>query len=547
MRRIVLILSLLIISHLAPAGTIDQIIPKPQSATLLKGEMRIKGPAIKCDPAMDQMSIDAVKRFAGKLSLVSGYTSSVSTPVGLKSVVDGGSAKGIIFLKDASLDKEAYRINVGEKAAVIRACDQNGFLYAIQTLMQLLPESIYGKKPSSSERWTLPCCEISDSPRFAYRGMHLDSSRHFWSVEQVKKYLDVMAYFKLNRFHWHLSDDQGWRIEIKSYPDLTRIGSFREGTMIGRSFSSNDNIRYGGFYTQEQIKDVVNYAARLGIEVVPEIDLPGHMLAALTAYPHLGCTGGPYATWTKWGVSDQVLCVGKESTFEFLEAVLGEVAELFPGQYVHIGGDECPKTEWENCPACQAKIAELGLADDEHYSAEQYLQSYVTRRMQDFLASKGKKIIGWDEILEGSLGQGATVMSYRGAVGAQKAAEMGIDAILTPSSSCYFDYCQSEDTESEPVSFPATLLIENVYALDPFEGVEEDKRHHIIGVQGNLWTEYIKTMEHLEYMLLPRLLALSEVQWCTAENRDYERFTESLENHGYKILEKAGYNYRKNL
>ncbi|MBQ2006848.1 MAG: beta-N-acetylhexosaminidase, partial [Bacteroidales bacterium] len=531
MRRILLSICLLSFSFIALAGTIDQIIPKPQSATILKGEMRIKGPAIKCDPAMDQMSIEVVKKFAGKLSLVSGYTSSVSTPVGLHSVVNGGSAKGIIFLKDNSLQKEAYRISIGEKAAIIRANDQNGFLYAVQTIMQLLPESIYGKKPSTSERWALPCCEISDSPRFAYRGMHLDSARHFWSVEQVKKYLDVMAYFKLNRFHWHLSDDQGWRIEIKSYPDLTRIGSFREGTMIGRSFSSNDNIRYGGHYTQEQIKDVVNYAARLGIEVVPEIDLPGHMLAALTAYPHLGCTGGPYATWTKWGVSDQVLCVGKESTFDFLEAVLGEVAELFPGRYVHIGGDECPKTEWEKCPDCQAKIAELGLADDEHYSAEQYLQSYVTRRMQDYLATKGKKIIGWDEILEGSIGEGATVMSWRGAVGAQKAASMGLDAILTPGSNCYFDYCQSEDTESEPVSFPATLLIEKVYALDPFEGIDEDKRHHIIGVQGNLWTEYIKTPEHLEYMLLPRLLALSEVQWCTAENRDYGRFTESLENH----------------
>lgn len=496
---------------------------------------------------MDQLSLEAVKRFASKLSLSSGYTCSVSTPVGLESVVNNGVAKGIIFLRDRSLGPEAYKIRIEDKAAVIRASDLNGFLYSIQTLMQLFPESIYGGKPSPSDKWNLPCCEISDSPRFAYRGMHLDSSRHFWSVEQVKKYLDVMAIFKLNRFHWHLTDDQGWRIEIKSYPDLTRIGSVREGTMIGRNFSTNDNIRYGGFYTQEEIKDVVAYATRLGIEIVPEIDLPGHMLAALTSYPHLGCTGGPYATWTKWGVSDQVLCAGKESTFEFIEAVLSEIVELFPGKYVHIGGDECPKTEWEKCPECQAKIAELGLKDDEHFSAEQYLQSYVTRRTQDFLTSKGKKMIGWDEILEGSLGEGATVMSWRGTAGAKKAAEMGLDAILTPASHCYFDYCQSEDSENEPISFPAQLFIEKVYSLDPYEGISEGQHHHVLGVQANLWTEYIKTPEHLEYMLLPRLLALSEVQWCTEENRDYDRFTKSLENHGYKILEKAGYNYRKNL
>ena len=247
--------------------------------------------------------------------------------------------------------------------------------------------------------------------------MHLDSARHFWSVDQVKRYLDVMAMYKLNRFHWHLTDDQGWRIEILSYPLLTQVGAWREGTMVGHDFSSNDHIRYGGFYTQDEIREVVDYAAARGITVVPEIDLPGHMLAALAAYPELGCSGGPYATWTRWGVSDQVLCVGRESTFRFLEAVLAEVAELFPGPYIHIGGDECPKGAWEQCPDCQAKIRELGLGGDARFSAEQRLQNYVTRRIQTYLASLGKQTIGWDEILEGDPVPGAVVMSWRGTDG----------------------------------------------------------------------------------------------------------------------------------
>ena len=449
----------------------------------------------------------------------------------------------MLFLKDASFGPEAYGIVVESGVAIIRASGLPGVLYALQTLQQMLPAAIYGKEIAEKESWRLPCCEIRDEPRFAWRGMHLDCSRHFWQVDEIKRYLDVMAMFKLNRFHWHLTDDQGWRIEILSYPLLSQISCWREGTMVGHDFSSNDRIRYGGFYTQDQIREVVAYAARRGITVVPEIDLPGHMLAAMAAYPELGCTGGPYAAWTKWGISDQVLCAGKESTFDFLEAVLGEVAELFPGEYIHIGGDECPKTAWKNCPHCQARIRELGLQDDGRFTAEQYLQNYVTKRVQDFLATKGKKIVGWDEILEGELAPGATVMSWRGTDGAKQASAKGFDAILSPVSHCYFDYRQSEDPDFEPDGFNGVVTLETVYSLDPLDGIDPGQAHHILGVQANLWTEYISTPEHLEYMLLPRLLALSEVQWCPAGQRDFARFLRVLREHEFPVLTKAGYSY----
>ena len=341
------------------------------------------------------------------------------------------------------------------------------------------------------------------------------------------------------------ADHAVFSVEIKRYPELTLIGGYRSGTMIGRDFNSDDGIRYGGYYTQDQIREVVDYAARLGITVVPEIDLPGHMLAAMSAYPWLGCSGGPYEAWHKWGVADQVLCAGKESTYEFLENVLSEIADLFPGEYIHIGGDECPKTEWEDCPHCQAKIAELGLKDDDRFSAEQYLQCYVTARMQDFLAGKGKKIIGWDEILEGELAKGATVMSWRGVDGGKEAASHGFDAIMTPTSYCYFDYMQSKDTDKEPVGIGGFVPLEKIYGFEPLEGMPEGAGKHILGVQANLWTEYIATEEHLQYMLLPRLLALSEVQWCCPENKDFDGFRSKLVEHELKILDIMGYNYRR--
>jgi hexosaminidase len=517
------------------------------SAELHKGTLRMAGIAVKCDPAFEPLALEAVKRFSAQLSYASGKTCVTSTPIGLADALAAGKVKGMVFLKDNTLAPEAYTILVSPGNAVVRASGLNGVLYALQTLRQMLPAAIYGSGAAEKEKWVLPCCEIRDEPRFAWRGMHLDSSRHFWSVDEVKRYLDVMAMYKLNRFHWHLTDDQGWRIEIRAYPLLSQVACWREGTMVGRDFSSNDGIRYGGFYTQDEIRDVVAYAAERGITVVPEIDLPGHMLAAMSAYPELGCTGGPYAAWTIWGVSDQVLCVGKESTFRFLEGVLSEVAELFPGEYIHIGGDECPKTEWKKCPDCQALIHRLGLKDDGRFTAEQYLQNYVTKRIQDFLATKGKKVIGWDEILEGELAPGATVMSWRGTAGAKQAAAHGFDAILTPTSHCYFDYLQSEDRDAEPLGFNGIVTLEKIYSFDPLDGIAPEQAHHILGVQANLWTEYISTPEHLEYMLLPRLLALSEVQWCQDGKRDPGRFLQSLRDYQFPVLEQAGYNYRKQL
>ena len=528
------------------AEGLGNIIPRPSQVVELKGSFRLPGVTIKCDPGMDPVSLEAVSRFAARLSLATGKTCTVSSPHGIQSAISNGSAKGMFFIVDRTMDAEEYRIEIDSKVAVITSGSKNGFLYSLQTLKQMMPADIFASGGAPKAKWTLPCCTIIDKPRFAYRGMHMDSSRHFWTVDQVKKYLDVMAMFKLNRLHWHLTDDQGWRVEIKAFPLLTQVGAYREGTMIGHDFSSNDGVRYGGSYTQEEIKEVIRYADKLGITIIPEIDLPGHMLAAMTAYPHLGCTGGPYATWTRWGVADQVLCVGKESTFAFLEQVLTEIAELFPSEYIHIGGDECPKDEWKKCPDCQALIASLGIKGDDRYSAEQYLQSYVTRRMQSFLEGKGKKIIGWDEILEGELGKGTTVMSWRGVAGAKEAASRGFDAIMTPNSHFYFDYCQSENRDEEPLGIGGFISLEKVYSFDPFEGLDEDQQRHILGVQANLWTEYISTMEHLEYMLLPRMLALSEVQWCEEQNRDYERFLSALRESACKILEKSGYNYRKN-
>lgn len=545
MKKLILTV-LMLVPLLTHAEGLDSIVPAPLKVEAAKGSLKMKGIAFKCDAAIDPAALDAISRFCSRVNIISSITSSISTPIGLKESIASGTAKGMVFVKETSLAPEHYTIDITTASAVVRASDANGFMYAIQTLMQMLPVQIYGSD-SGDMKLSLPCCHIEDGPRFAYRGMHLDSSRHFWKLDEVKRYIDVMSWFKLNRLHWHLSDDQGWRIEIKKYPLLSQIACYREGTMIGHEWGSSDHQRYGGFYSQDEVREVIEYAAARGITIIPEIDLPGHMLAAMSAYPWLGCTGGPYEAWTRWGISDQVLCAGKESTYTFLENVLSELADLFPGEYIHIGGDECPKTEWEKCPDCQAKIKELGIKGDEKFTAEQYLQNYVTKRMQDFLATKGKKIIGWDEILEGELAPGATVMSWRGAAGGQKAATQGFDAIMTPNSHFYFDYCQAEDSEHEPLTIGGFLPLEKVYSFDPFDGIAPENQAHILGVQANLWTEYIATPEHLEYMLLPRMLALSEVQWCDPSRKDFERFKAAVTDHEFKIFDATGYTYAKHL
>ena len=433
----------------------------------------------------------------------------------------------------------------------VKASDFNGVLYSLETIKQMLPTEIYTGKPCNNGDWKLPYMSIEDQPRFAYRGLHLDVARHFFDVDQVKKYLDIMAIHKLNTFHWHLTDDQGWRIEIKKYPRLTEIGSIRKETLKGHFKRSKeyDGIPYGEgmWYTQDQIKEVVAYAASKGITVIPEIDLPGHMVAALSAYPELGCTGGPYHVWRTWGITKDVLCVGKETTIDFLKNVLAEVCELFPSEYIHIGGDECPKDKWKECPHCQAKIKELGLVGDERYSAEYYLQSHITRQMEEFLAAKGKRIIGWDEILEGKISDDVTVMSWRGNKHGLEAVRRGHDVIMTTKGSLYFDYYQIQDRSKEPLTIGGHVSVEKVYSYEPYmEEMTDAEKARILGVQANMWTEYITSNEYLEYMILPRLSALSETQWCAPSCKDYERFLAKM-NDMVKIYEALGYNYAKHI
>ncbi len=538
-------MKLLLLSMLL-ASTIN-IIPAPLSVREDNGSFKLKGAAINCDAQMGEKAYAAITEFSSTLTLCAGQIYPVGKPNRLSETVREGKAKGIVFYVDPTLANEAYTIKISKKCALIAASSDNGFLYAIQSLKQMLPVEIYGGKAAEDQKWELPCCEIKDKPRFGYRGLELDCCRHFFSVDEVKKVLDMMATLKLNRFHWHLTEDQGWRAEIKSYPRLTEVGAYRSGTMVGYYDGPSDNIRYGGYYTQEQMKEVVAYAGKLGIEVIPEVDLPGHMVAALASYPELGCFGGPYEVWYRWGVSPEVLCPGKEITFQFLEGVLGELCEIFPGEYFHIGGDECPKTNWEKCPDCQARIHELGLVSDEHASAEQRLQNYVTSRVQKFLESKGKKIIGWDEILEGDLDKGATIMSWRGTEGGVKASNRGFDVIMTPTSYCYFDYCQSplKQESDEPIcAFWGDLTFKKVYSFNPTEGLSKEAASHILGAQCNVWTEYIPSNEQLEYMLMPRLFSLSEVQWSEPSNKNYEKFCERVQGWGFQMLNLRGFNYR---
>lgn len=514
------------------------VVPFPNNIEMGYGEFDASGADFYVNSSMDEYTKNAINDFATKLSTVTGVESTVQ---------EGKANKGFIFEVDTNLAKEAYKLDISKKLVKVSASSLNGFIYAIETLKQMLPVEFFSKEPVDGIKWTIPVAKIDDAPRFGYRGLHLDVSRHFYTVEEVKDYIDIMVFHKMNTFHWHLTDDQGWRVEIKKYPKLTEVGGWRNGTVIRKEWDNSDNIRYGGFYTQEELKEVVEYAATKGINVIPEIDLPGHMLAALTAYPEHGCTGGPYEVWQRWGIADDVLCVGQEKTMQFLEDILLEVLEIFPYEYIHIGGDECPKVRWEKCPRCQAKIKELGLKDDDKHTAEHYLQSYVTNRIEKFLAEKGRKIIGWDEILEGEIEKTATVMSWRGVAGGLEAIRKGHDAIMSPNTFFYLDYYQSPDKENEPFGIGGYLPVEKSYSFEPItENITEEEKSHILGVQANLWTEYIKTKAHRDYMLLPRATALSEVQWCQPENKDFERFANSADDFTARY-ELMGYNYATHI
>ena len=492
----------------------DNIIPKPESVVMgnrnstfdLNPETRVVynwdnsdlKPAIK---ALDCLTADL---FGKKMSK------------GTKAHGDNN----VIFKHNASLADEGYILEITPENILISAKTGAGAFYAIQTLKQIIPVQAY-ETPINIDKLTLPTIKISDKPKFGYRGFMLDCSRHFWDVETIKEILDILAIHKMNRFHWHLTEDQGWRIEIKKYPLLTKIGSKREQTTTGRN-EGMDGIPYGGYYTQNDIKEVVKYAQERFITIIPEIEIPGHSLGALSAYPWLGCEGeaGNYKTWPNWGVSPQIACAGRESTFKFWEDVLSEVIDLFPSEYIHIGGDEAPRDKWKTCPDCQKRIKENNLKN------EAELQSYVNTRIEKFLNDRGRKLIGWDEILEGGVSQSATIMSWRGADGGIAAAKKGNYAILSPDSHCYLNFYQTTDRKDEQLCIGGYIPLRKIYSLDPYDKLAADEQKYIMGVQANLWTEYISTPMQLEYMLLPRLGAIAEIGWSNpaADKKDVEEF-----------------------
>ena len=455
----------------------------------------------------------------------------------------GKSGVAIILTIDKTIaNAEGYKLDADAKHIRIAGASAAGVFYGIQTLRKSLP-LVNGK----ASKVSIPAVHIADAPRFAYRGTHLDVSRHFVTADSVRQFIDMLALHNINRFHWHLTDDQGWRIEIKKYPLLTQIGSKRAQTVIGHNSGKYDGKPYSGFYTQKQIRDIVKYAADRYITIVPEIDLPGHMQAALAAYPDMGCTGGPYEVWQKWGVSDNVLCAGNDKTLTFIDNVLKEITQLFPSKYIHVGGDECPKTQWQKCPKCQARIKALNLEAKDGHSAEERLQSYIITHASNYLKSLGRNTIGWDEILEGGLAEGATVMSWRGESGGIAAAKQHHDVVMTPNSYLYFDYYQSLDKANEPLAIGGYLPLETVYSYEPMpKELTADEARHIIGVQANIWTEYMPTFKQMQYMALPRLAALSEVQWSQPALKDYNSFTNRLTEFTH-LYDRLGYNYAKHL
>ena len=519
------------LDNVAPGGV--NILPKPVHVKLNEGLFEIT--------KTTRIMVDAETRELGDL-----LSSLLATATGFEMDVSiGEPVRNSIHLSlDPSmtdLGDEGYQLSVDKKGAVIEASAEAGIFYGIQSLRQLLPVEIFSQGDMPDIRWIMPCVEIRDMPRFKWRGMHLDVCRHFMPVDFVKKYIDLIAIQKMNRLHLHLTDDQGWRIDIKAYPKLAEISAWRDETLVGhyndepRTF---DGRRHGGYYTHEDIREMVEYAKDRYVTLVPEIEMPGHAQAALAAYPELSCTGGPFKVSTFWGIREEVFCAGNEKTFEFLENVMKEVLDLFPGEYIHVGGDECPKLRWEKCPKCQSRIREEGLHD------EHELQSYFIKRMEKYLAANGRRLIGWDEILEGGLAPNATVMSWRGETGGIAAAGSGHDVVMTPYGYTYFDYYQA-DPETEPLAIGGYLPIDTVYAYDPVPTeLEEKYRHHILGVQGQVWTEYIPTPEKVEYMAFPRACAMAEIGWTPLDRKNYTEFTGALAHH-LKRLDYLDVNYRK--
>lgn len=457
-------------------------------------------------------------------------------------VAQGAPADNALTLQaDPSLSRlgtEGYLLEVTPHRVIIRAPGQAGLFYGAQTLRQLLPPAIFASTPQQNAQWTMPAVRIEDQPRFRWRGAMLDVSRHFEPKEFVLQFIDNLALHKLNTFHWHLTDDQGWRIEIRKYPRLAEVGGWRRETRLGHERNPHgfDKKPHGGFYTQKEIREVVEYARQRHITVVPEIEMPGHAQAAIAAYPNLGVTGQPLEVWTRWGINANIFNPD-EKTILFLQDVLTEVLELFPGQFIHVGGDEAIKDQWKASPAVQARIKELGLKD------EHEMQSYFIRRMDSFLASHGRRLIGWDEILEGGLAPGATVMSWRGVEGGITAAKAGHDVVMSPSTHVYLDYAQSQEPGELP-NIGGNLPLETVYGFDPVPAAfTPDEARRVLGAQGNLWTEYIPSPGHVEYMVFPRLIAIAEGVWTPAEKKDYPDFLSRLAVHEERLTSR-GVNFR---
>lgn len=517
------------------------IVPMPNRLEPKSGEFTInKNTKIIFDSSLDSNARTAAANFAADLSKVTGFD--------IVAEEGDGSKNTVFFSVSPDMAPEAYTLDIEHKRVDIRAAGAPGFFYAIQSFKQLLPAQVYGDTIADGVKWKANCVYIDDAPRFGYRGMHLDIARHMFSVEEVKEYIDLLAMHKLNRFHWHLTDDQGWRIEIKKYPKLTETGAWRNETVVGHPDANKyDGTPYGGFYTQDEIREVVKYAAERQITVVPEIDMPGHMVAAVASYPQLGCTGKQCEVRTTWGISEDILCAGKEETFEFVENVLTEIMELFPSEYIHIGGDECPKMRWEECPKCQARIKAEGIKGDSLHSAETYLQSYFNNRVEKFLKEHGRKLVGWDEILEGDLSKSATVMSWRGEAGGIAAAKKGHDVIMTPQTYLYFDYYQSLDRENEPIAIGGYIPVDLVYGYNPVsDSLTPEEGERIIGVQANLWTEYISDFDQVIYMVLPRMDALSEIAWTEIGNKDWDSFLDRVDKN-IQVYNMKGLNYAKHL
>lgn len=441
--------------------------------------------------------------------------------------------------------KEAYIIKVDKKGVTIQARKPIGLFRAAQTLRKALP--VIKEK---TEQVELPYANIYDEPRFEYRGVLLDCGRHFFTVDFIKKFIDVMALHGSNQLHWHLTEDQGWRFEVKAYPGLAPQGSVRAETVVGPGNSGiYDGIPYGGYYTQDECREVVRYAAERYINVVPEIDLPGHMQSALHVFPNLGCTGGPYPVRTYWGVSREVLCGGNPETLTFLKTVLGELCEVFPSKYIHIGGDECPKDRWKKCEKCQAKIKELGLKDDGKHSVENQLQSYINREVEAFIKERGRDIVGWDEILEGGLSGTSIIMSWRGTKGGIAAARQGHRVIMSPNVYSYIDHPQLKDLGKQPRTTDSYIVsASKIYSFEPLipDSLTQEQQRLILGPQVNLWTEHVAYPQHAFYQLLPRLGASCEVQWCKPEQKDFENFKSRLPRLK-AIYDLMGVNYCRQL